>query len=376
MPAMTEAELADAIAQRQFGAVTLDTSVFDRFGCNLQTPALRALGPVGAQHDVHLVFSEVTVHEVQAHRRRAAEEHALKLKAALNQYRRAWRRTEPLSQLAAAIDLDADASQLAAGEWDTFTAEIGAHVLSADGHASFSELVRRYFSAEAPFAQKEGKKNEFPDAIALLTLESWAESTNVLLLTVSGDADWKAYAETSPRLVWTSDLDGALDLFNQAGHRVAERAVELLAAGDAPELSHEIELEIQAWLDDADFEVEASSDFYYDVQPESAVLQTWEIVLPPKVLAVQGEDVTFSLELDCLIEFRAEFDLSVRDSFDRDYVRLNTQAAEKQARHRLTLAITINRSFDAGLEVIAVEANRRRLRVDFGNVELQWSYEE
>ncbi|MBB3971854.1 hypothetical protein [Hansschlegelia beijingensis] len=94
MPAMSDAELADAVAEGCFGAMTLDTSVFDQFECNLDYRALRSLGPVASQHGVALIFTDVTAREVQAHIARAATDQAAKLTAALNQYRKAWRRPE------------------------------------------------------------------------------------------------------------------------------------------------------------------------------------------------------------------------------------------------------------------------------------------
>lgn len=376
MPAMTQEEIADAIAQRRFGAVTIDTSIFDQFDCSLEARALRALGPVAAQHDVRLVFSDVTAREVQAHISRDAAGQAEKLRAAVNQYRKSWRRAETVDQLAAPVDLRADPDLLAAEEWEAFTGATGAEVIPAEGRASAGELVRRYFESAPPFSRKDSKKAEFPDAIALLALEKWAEDEDLLLLAISRDGDWKAFADASARLVCATAFAPTLDLFNAAGRATAERAVLMLRADAAPGLKDEIDLELEAWLDEADFDVEATSDFYYDASPESAVVQTWEIRSEPKVLTVEGEVVTFSLEIECLVAFRANFDLSVRDSIDGDYVGLNSQSAEVEARHTVGLTIAIGRAFEPEPEVMGIEANRRRLVVDFGEVNLQWSYEE
>jgi len=43
MPVWTEQQLDAAIAANEIGVITLDTSIFDKFGCNLSYRALRRL---------------------------------------------------------------------------------------------------------------------------------------------------------------------------------------------------------------------------------------------------------------------------------------------------------------------------------------------
>lgn len=376
MPAMTETELAEAIVQRHFGAVTVDTNIFDKFGCNLDMRALLALGPLASQHGVKLIFSDIVAGEVQSHISRSAAEQAEKLRSAINQYRKAWRRPEGLDVLAGPIDLNADPGALASEEWEAYAGNVGAEIVEADGLADVGELVRRYFAGQAPFSASAGKKAEFPDAIALLTLEAWAENEDCFVLAISQDGDWRTYAETSARLVCTPDFAGALDLFNTAGRTLVDGLIQRLRSDQAPDLKREIDLELEAWLSDADFEIEARADFHYDAQPESAVVQDWTIVSEPKVLALEGEDVTFSLEIDCLIAFSANFALSVWDGVDGDYVSLNSQTEEVEENHKVIMTVRVDRRFAPEPDVVEVEANRRRLLADFGYVGLDWGYEE
>jgi hypothetical protein len=373
---MTEIELGEAIVQRRFGAVTIDTNIFDKFGCNLDMRALRALGPLTTQHNVRLIFSDIVAGEVQTHIKRTATDQAEKLRTALNQYRKAWRRDEDVATLAPLVDLDASPAALAAEEWETYLDAVDGEVVDSEGRANIGELVRRYFAEESPFMPTAAKKAEFPDAIALLALEAWAESEDCLLLAISRDGDWQAYASGSQRIVCVPDFEGTLDRFNTAGRTLVEGLAARLRLGEADELKDEIDLELESWLSEADFHVEAHSDFHYDAQPESAVVQYWEIVGEPKVLALEGDEVTFSLELDCVIAFGASFSLSAWDSVDGDYVPLNSQSEEIEERHRLAVSIRVDRRSVPTPEVVEVEANRRRLTVDFGLVDLDWGYEE
>lgn len=376
MPKLTEQDLQDCIVQRRFGAITLDTNIFDKFGCNLDMQALRAPGPVATQHGVKLIFSDIVAGEVQAHIYRAAADQADKLRASINQYRRAWRRTEDVTALAAPIDLAADPAVLAADEWEAYLHEVDGEVVDSEGRANVGELVRRYFAEESPFMTSASKKAEFPDAIALLALEAWAVEEGTIVLAISKDGDWQAYAETSAHIVCVSDFERTLNRFNTAGQELVNGLTARLRSGKADDVRSEIELELESWLSEADFNIEARSDFSFDAQPESAILQTWEIVGEPQVLALEGDDVTFALQLDCLIDFSAAFTLSTWDSVDGDYVSLNSQTEETEARHTVTMTLRVDRRGAPDPDVIEVEANRRRLTVDFGLVSLDWGYEE
>ena len=96
-------------------------------------------------------------------------------------------------------------------------------VVSVD-HASIGDLVQRYFDRSAPFGAS-GKKHEFADAIALLSLEQWAEKEQKRILAVSEDADWAKFARGSPYIDIETDLARAIEKLRQyEGNAKAELA--------------------------------------------------------------------------------------------------------------------------------------------------------
>jgi hypothetical protein len=56
-------------------------------------------------------------------------------------------------------------------------------------------VVDMYFKLKAPFEEK--KRAEFPDAIALVSLERWAELNKLKILVVSYDSGWEEYCASS-----------------------------------------------------------------------------------------------------------------------------------------------------------------------------------
>ena len=52
---------------------------------------------------------------------------------------------------------------------------IGAEIIPVD-EVSVRDLVQMYFNSNAPFSSVNNKKSEFPDAIALVSMELWAKN--------------------------------------------------------------------------------------------------------------------------------------------------------------------------------------------------------
>jgi predicted nucleic acid-binding protein len=90
MPLLNEDDIKALIAENAIGAISVDTSVFDKYQCNLESQALLGLGQFRGTA-TRLVLSEVIAGEVKSHIEREAAESQVKLKSALAQVRKGWR---------------------------------------------------------------------------------------------------------------------------------------------------------------------------------------------------------------------------------------------------------------------------------------------
>ena len=72
-------------------------------------------------------------------------------------------------------------------------------------------LIAMYFEPSPPFEGTGKKKNEFPDAIALITLEDWAREPEKKILAVSKDHGWVSFAEKSEFIDINKELPAALE---------------------------------------------------------------------------------------------------------------------------------------------------------------------
>src|SRR5262245_13827226 len=175
----------------QYDALTLDTNIFDENGCNLEAAMLGQLSQF-KEGSVQLVLSEIVAKELSGHLERKAKELAAKLGSTIEQAIKNGLLTDEAatdSRLRPVAPLEAVKKRVSA-----FIEKTGLRIIPANG-AEINELIKRYFAPSAPFEGSGKKKNEFPDAIALLSIEKWAKDNKKKILAVSKDGGWKVFTK-------------------------------------------------------------------------------------------------------------------------------------------------------------------------------------
>jgi hypothetical protein len=371
MPILNEEETKARIADGSLTAITLDTSIFDRYGCNLDFPLLRSLSQFKAGN-ISVVFSDVVVAEVTSHISDKASETQEALSQAIKKFSKVWKTTPVGATVAQALQNDQDPNEFSLTRVKAYVNDVEGNIVSSAANTAITEAVmRRYFAGETPFENKEEKKFEFPDAFALVSLEQLFSQRRRYLLCVSADKGWHAFAEQSSWLLCVKDLDVALSYFHDTGRTIADRVVEMLKNVAAKELISNLELSIQARLDDFDFEPEANSGLDYEAEPTSASLQSmkFESLSNPIVTDANDEEVSFTVSVDAVALFEADFAFYAYDSIDKDYVMLSTEHAEIESTHTFKLVVTVSRDLDPEPKPISVTVVKDRLEVNFGYVE-------
>jgi hypothetical protein len=377
MPAFDKSQLQAHIAMGRIGAVSLDTSIFDQYQNNLASPALLGLRQFRGTA-TQFVLSEVVLGEVKSHIAARAAEAKIKLDTALKGIKKAWRNDIDSAAVAHLLGTGRTPQALADQAASEFSINVAYEFICADGLVTHAEVLRRYFDAIAPFSRSEAKKNEFPDALALLSLEAWAAQNNTIMLLVSRDGDWKSFADASDHLICVNDLATALDYFNSESRFVAERAVGLLRNSEAPNFHSAVETALEAFLETFDPDIQAWSTMEYDVETLDCALQWWEIDgdSEVKVLNADEEGILFSMMVRAIVNFSGTFEFSVRDSFDRDYVSMGSNTMDRDETIKISLVIWIGRQFDHEPDVHEIEITPPRVSIDFGNIDPKWGDDE
>jgi hypothetical protein len=175
MPDLSEAEIRAKIADGTIFGLSIDTAIFDKYGCNLDFAVLSKLNQFKGSSTT-ILFSEVVVNEIKNHIARDAHETQRELKRAIRNQGKRWKTGLNMAKLPDVLALSADPAKVAEDQLKDYIAAVVGEVVSASGSVDISgELLRRYFASEPPFENNDQKKHEFPDGFALLSLEAIAQ---------------------------------------------------------------------------------------------------------------------------------------------------------------------------------------------------------
>jgi len=379
MPGIEKSELERMVVDGEIGAISVDTSIFDRFSCDLDSRSLTALEQfVGSP--VAYLLTDIVLGEVRSHMIRDAEAATAGVRAALKRLSRSRRpdRTA-LNATPADLGLDGDIDQEVADRIAEYTEQMGVTKLTAGEFLNPDVLVHDYQATLAPFETGKGKKNEFPDAIALLELERWGERNEKHVLAVAADTGWAHFAERAKWVTVIDDLPTALGLFNRVDRHVVDRIVGWLTDPERFGPAEDLQQTLSRYVDNMNVDIEAHSPFFYDAAYYGAELKEW--VQPSAddmtVISSDKESVTLSFTVRTKVAAKADFNLSVHDSIDGDNVSIGGAAVSKDIDLDVPIVLRVAREGGPDGAVLDLIAEGGRwVTLDFGYVEPDWGDED
>jgi len=251
--------------------------------------------------------------------------------------------------------------------------------LHASDHVTLDQVMLRYFGAQAPFATSGPKKHEFPDAVALLTLESWAEKQACKVLVVSNDPDWVRYCSKSPRLVVIRDLADALSGFqDQTANYAARRLAELLSEGDPVGLQRALLLALEGQDDKFEFDVDADSQFEFESEGVEAHFTDLELPDPEwAAKAFEAVDygdgkVFVQVAATAVAEVSSYFRFRKWDGIDREYMPMGSGQIITDERIDIEAIVTLGGQIPDRLVIEAVEILQQTHHIELSDIEPDW----
>ncbi len=361
----------------EYGAILVDTSIFDAHGLKLEKGLLGKLSQF-KDSDIDYLLPDVIKGEVKSHLEKKVKSARASLEKALNDA------GEHLffegSELNDAKSILIDSNEIegiAASRVDKFIANSGALVLECGEYVSVSELLQQYFQNEPPFAETGKKKNEFPDAIVLLATEAWAEENSIRVLAVARDGDWKNYCEASDNIDYTEDFADALSRFNKAAPPFAflSLLIEKLEQedDDAAGFVEKIHTGVASYFDGFTPDQEADSFHYWEPDGCHGWLNDFELADTNFKIVDHAEDyIVLEVSANITVEVEGEFSLSQYDSIDRDHVYIGGVTATVEEEFTSEILITVCGDLTGSLsdlDVEDIEVVNPITSVDFGTLE-------
>ncbi len=182
-----------------YSAITIDTCICRRNHYRFEDGILSTLNKL----QVPFVISEIISREVKSHLHQKKNDLLSKIRSVTTEAKWDILNSDEKLQISALKEMVQEIPPTR--KWDNFLTLLKADVVDSE-HCDMRDVVEAYFKLRPPFHNPK-KKNEFPDAIALLSLEKWAREKGKKILAFSSDDDWLSFSEQSDYIDVISDIE-------------------------------------------------------------------------------------------------------------------------------------------------------------------------
>lgn len=344
----------------KYQAITIDTqTIFDN-EMHLHRGLIAQLAQYKGS-SVQVVMSEITLREI-------ARKLADKAKAPIDALRKVIRDGEGNDQITSEqkgiliklMEEMQSPKDHADQQIKSFMTNTGAIMIAAKT-VPMDQLIAAYFGRNPPFSNK-AKKDEFPDAIALLALEKWAKESDKCILAVSKDSDWKAFCEETQWIDCVDDLPTAMGVLLKEAKVAAQEAggqvksfVQDIISGERKEDDEEIRRALVRATELETPHIEYSSGGIAQAQEEYASVSfvdyqfaidgVDDLTFTVISLSEEGFVATVPVQLDVTLE--VEFSFYVHDSIDDEDIPFGSDTVERTEEVEATLILHFEK-YDKG----------------------------
>lgn len=233
--------------------------------------------------------------------------------------------------------------------------------------------------------KQKDKKNEFPDAIALQSLERFAISRVKNIAIVSNDNDWKEYCKNSEHLYTIDENIDVLPtaLFALKGTRDATDSniiKKYIAEQLFTEHTDVIESAIKNFLDDtSNIECDATSRHSFELENDSNEIN--EIKYNDTLVSIQDKfdsEVVASVLIPIKFTCHASANLAYYDSVDREYIDMGSQYISADVDSEIELELILHKDDLEGISkdsLVSADVISGNISVDLGDLEINYGEE-
>ncbi len=376
-------ELKNLVRAGQFGAITLDTSIFEAQGLKLESGLLKQLEQF-RYSSTKLVISEIVKEEILSHLTEKTKDAKGAIEKSLKQARDYWQVEDcDIEEIKKQIFGKREVQEIVTERFNRFVEVTSLEIIEAQDYLIVSDLIQKYFQSEPPFAETGKKKNEFPDAIALISLEAWANKNNTKVIVVTADNDWKSFCKSSERLCISDDFAGALGLFQlQDADDICRYLSEKYELGDLENVKEAIFDALECKIYDFNIYPETESSYSYEEEITEIQVNGFQLksIESPNIVfrPVNFDDDSLTVESRLSVDVNVEcsFSFSVYDSIDKEDMGIGGNTVNTQADLEVEVLITFVGDLSkigAEVEVDDVEIEiKTHVSIDFGFVEPDW----
>lgn len=365
-------------SESNYKAILIDTSIYDGNGLRLEK------GLLGKLHQfklspIEFLMPDVIKNEIKNHLEQKIKIARAALEKSLNDAGdHLFFEGSELNEAKRMLIEGKEITGLAESRIENFIENSGALILDSGMYVSVTDLLGKYFSNSAPFADFGKKKYEFPDAIVLMAVEAWAAENDISVLAVAKDNDWKEYCENSLRIDYEEDLSAALARFNNtnAPYMLVANLTKSLKEGTASDFLNEVRTGLANVLDGITPDQDADSYLYWEGEGSNGWLHDFELLDNEfRIVEHDAEYVVLETKAIITVEVEGDFSLSIYDSIDRNYMSMAGVTVTTFAKFESEILITVTgdlSDLENGITVEEVEVLDLIDSVHFGTLEPEY----
>jgi PIN domain len=361
----------------KFDAITIDTNIFDQNHLKLDEGLLKRLRQFKDKL-TQFVLSEVIAGELKRHLTRQSQQ----AKDALASATRKVGDSELLFEQAYWDLLEKadtpNAAEAAQKRLDRFLEATGCEIISAN-KADMDRLIKMYFDPSAPFETSKNKKSEFPDAIALITMEDWAKQNNKKLLAITKDQGWIDFAAKSDWIFTEQDLAVGLEMLQddaEIARGIVTSFLNRMENGEEPAALERFQSDIKYEVDDLMPNADGNSGFHMDTPIANVEFKSVQIVhdgdgYDLTIVESSKDAIVARLPIEIEARATATFEFQIKD--EGDYLPVASGSGDMTWKFEAGAVLTIIGDYTStppALELDDVEMVDAPESVDFGYVEM------
>ena len=343
---------------KHYSALTIDTSIFEKNGLKLNKGLLAQLHQF-KDNPIKLILSDIVYLELKSHLDRKEKETKSKIESALNDasdYLNCC--IDDMEKIKSLIKLNYQAESISKLILEEFIRKCGIELVKGEEYCEMKSLIDMYFQNLAPFKESGNKKNEFPDAIALLSLHTWAQENDKNLLAVSADDDWKKFLQNKSNIKVTDNLAQAMEILNKQNQALDSIICEIQSdflKNKNSEIFKRISSAIEEDIDIC--VINAQSAYNYNIDDQKANLIDVEVLkedngkkLKVYIVDINSEAITISITCEVFCNIEATFNFSTWDPIDKEYVSLGRSTKIIKTSYKPDVLVYLRGNISDGLE--------------------------
>ena len=327
--------------------VFVDTSMYESKNYQFHQHALGRFKDLCNEHNLYLLISPVVDGEIISHLTEKAHEAAKHVK----EFKKTIKILRNLPELKHHGIFDEltknDTERLLLEKYEEFKDEAVYEWVDID-LAKPSVVTEHYFQKTPPFSDK--KKDEFPDALMLISLLEWAKQKKTRVYILSNDGDMVSFCNTSGGwLEAVSDLDGFISLVLNNEEELKDLAK--FSTERFGECLDEIKSSLEENINDIEYSTSG-----YDIDDEVTDVNAFDLeIVDTNIIKADREYAEFSLTVKFTVEAwhsLTDYDRSIWDSEDKKYIF--TAQTSRKVRDTVTCKAYAWIDFEDGLAVNTV----------------------